>query len=226
MEPSFNFFGAVPPVATTAHKGFTLVEMLVVLAIIIVITAIVITGQSTYNQTLLLTDTSYTVAYSMRQAQSLGLASRGINSISNAGYGVHFGGTTGYIVFADTGPTTKSLPQSVCPVGDPSNPTPDTKPGNCKYDGSPTDVIVQNYTFSRGYTIQNICGQTSSGGTCVPVASLDAVFMRPETRAILVGPSNQSFVCAQVTVTAPTGGATRIVHVSQLGEISVGSPCP
>lgn len=218
MEP----IPAPRPLAKKPVRGFTLVEMLVVLAIIVIVTGVVINGQSSYNRSLILTDTAYTVAYSVRQAQSLGLASRSISSVSNAGYGVRFSGTTGYVIFGDTGGTSV-LSASVCPVGTAG--TPDAKPGNCKYDAG-TDSIVQNYTFSRGFTISNICGKTSVGGTCTTVTALDVVFMRPETRAILIGPTNQSFVCAQMTVAEPTGGATRIVRVSQLGEISVGQTCP
>jgi prepilin-type N-terminal cleavage/methylation domain-containing protein len=203
-------------------KGFTLVEMLVVLAIIVLITAVVITGQTSYNRSLLLTDTAYTVAYSVRQAQSLGLASRGISSVTNAGYGVRFAGPTSYIVFGDTGGD-DDLSLTICPVGTAG--TPDAKPGNCRYDS--TDSIVQTYTLSRGFTIRNICGKTTVGGTCTPVPALDVVFMRPETRAILIGPApNQSFVCAQLDVTSPTGNVIRRVRVSQLGEISVGQNCP
>lgn len=217
-------FPATLVLKTPKARGFTLVEMLVVLAIIVVITAVVITGQTSYNRSLVLTDTAYTVAYSVRQAQSLGLASRGVSSLSNAGYGVRFTGPSGngYLVFGDTGGT-NTLSASVCPVGTAG--TPDAKPGNCKYDAG-TDSIVQTYSLSRGYTIQGLCGKVSAGGTCTPVTSLDVVFMRPETRAIIIGPSNQSFVCAQLNVVAPTGGDIRTVRVSQLGEISVGQSCP
>ena len=96
MEP-FSPFRSIAKRASVP-RGFTLVEMLVVLAIIIMITAIVINGQSTYNRSILLTDTVYTVAYSIRQAQSLGLASRGTtvgaSIVSNAGYGVRFAGSS------------------------------------------------------------------------------------------------------------------------------------
>lgn len=223
MEP-FSPFRSIAKRASVP-RGFTLVEMLVVLAIIIMITAIVINGQSTYNRSILLTDTAYTVAYSIRQAQSLGLASRGTSAggsvISNAGYGVRFAGTTGYTIFADIGGV-DVLSTAVCPIG--VTGTPEAKPGNCKYD-SGTDRIVQSYTFSRGYTIGNICGKSGSTLTC-SLSSLDVVFMRPETRAILIGPSNQSFTCAEVHVRPPTGSEIRVVRVSQLGEISVGQTCP
>lgn len=200
--------------------------MIVVLGIIIVITAIVISGQSAYNRSILLTDTAYTVAYSIRQAQSLGLASQsaatgGGSLVSNAGYGVRFAGGTSYTIFADVGGT-DFLSTSVCPVG--VSGTPDAKPGNCRYDAG-TDQIVQTYTFSRGYTIGNICGKSGSTLTC-SLASMDVVFMRPETRAILIGPSGQSYTCAEIRVQAPTGGDVRVVRVSQLGEISVDQSCP
>ena len=201
--------------------------MLVVLAIIVVITGIVINGQSTYNQTLILTDTAYTVAFSVRQAQALGLASRattvGGSIVSNAGYGVRFAGTNGYTVFADTGGAKVPSLATACPPGTPG--TPEARPGNCKYE-SGTDRVIQSYTFSRGFTIQNICGKSGTAATVCSLASLDIVFMRPETRAIMTGPSNQVFTCAEVHVRAPTGGATRVVRVSQLGEISVGQNCP
>jgi hypothetical protein len=201
--------------------------MVVVLAIIIVITGVVINGQSTYNESLILTDTAYTVAFSVRQAQSLGLASRATNVgstiVSNAGYGVRFAGATGYTVFADTGGPT-SLGTSVCPTGAGGTPE-ESKPGNCKYDPG-TDRIVSTNTFSRQFTIGTLCGKVSGGATCTPVTSIDAVFMRPETRAILTGPAGQVYSCIEVHVKAPTGNATRVVRVSQLGEISVGQSCP
>lgn len=204
---------------TPAPRGFTLVEMVVVLAIIVVITGIVITGQSGYNQSLVLTDTAYTVAFSVREAQSLGLGSRSAGGVTNAGYGVRFTRSDSYTIFADTaGPT--SLDEAWCPRGTGI----EARPGNCRYNPA-VDTVVETYSFDRGFTISRICGKLGDGVTSCTLTGLDVVFMRPETKAILTGTDGRSFTCAEIHVTAPTGNATRVVRISQLGEISVGQTC-
>lgn len=214
-----------------AVRAFTLVELLVTVSIMVVITSIVLTGQSTFNQSLLLTDTAYTVALSVREAQSLGLSSRGVGGVYNVGYGVHFasGAPTGYTIFADTA-TTQTTP-SYCPVlSTPAN-SPETKTGNCLYDSSTENV--QAYTFSRGFKVSDFCGK-DMGGTkhCVSdgyYQALDIIFLRPNTVAVLSGLHGATQVqlsCAEIYVAAPSGSATRSIRVSQLGEVSVSQTCP
>lgn len=217
-------------------RGFTLVEMVVVLAIIIIITSIVITGQSAYNESLLLTDTAYTVAFSIRQAQSLGLSSRNYGAPGtgqNVGYGVNFssGSSDSYTFFADTYNYPLPIPTE-CTVG--ASGTPEEKPGNCRFDAG-DDGIVQTYSFSRGYRISKFCGKAGQVLRCSddngqPLQSLDLVFMRPNTISVLTGTRhpNQhiSFDCAQIHVAAPTGGVERVIRVSKLGEVSMGQLCP
>jgi prepilin-type N-terminal cleavage/methylation domain-containing protein len=221
----------------TRRRGFTLVEMLVVLAIIAVITTIVVTGQSNYNKTLLLTDTSYTVALSARQAQSYGLASRKYGSVQNPGYGLHFNSATksSYLFFADTAKVLQPAPNS-CPPVDASAPVSLQKPGNCRYDA--TDGVVNTYAFSRGFTIQQFCGKQGSGPLAVrqcstdavPLTTLDMVFTRPNTSTtisgLLNGSSLSTFTCAEVTLADATGQATRTIRISQLGEVSLNQSCP
>jgi hypothetical protein len=201
--------------------------MVVVLAIISIITAVVINGQSTYNQTLVLTDTAYTVAYSVRQAQSLGLASRGIPAggtvYSNVGYGVRFTEGASYLLYADAGGS-NVLGETLCSQGGEN--TPEVKRGNCRYDGVTPDTIVERFSFGRGFTISDLCGKYGNGPLDCSITSLDAAFRRPETRAILSGSTYNPYTCVEIHIKAPSGPATRIVRVSQLGEISVGQPCP
>lgn len=210
-------------------RGFTLIEMLVVLFIIAVITAVVISGQSNYNKTLLLTDTAYGVALSARESQSFGLASRKYGNVQNPGYGVHFSSATpgSYLIFADT--NNGLTPPSNCPLGAPG--TPEQKPGDCRYTGS--DGTVENFTFSRGFSISKICGKSGITRYCStdpsPLTSLDVVFTRPNTSATISGLINgnslTSFSCAEVTISDPLKQVTRTVRISSIGEISVNQSC-
>jgi prepilin-type N-terminal cleavage/methylation domain-containing protein len=217
---------------TAPQRGFTLVEMLVVLAIISIITVIAVTGQSTFNKSLILTDTAYRVAFSARQAQSYGLASRKYGvSTSNPGYGLHFASASpgSYIFFADISNSLTPFPSN-CPVGTPG--TPSAKPGNCRFDNS--DGKVSTFTFDRGFTVRSFCGKRSSTLYCSSdvLSNLDVVFTRPNTSTTISGLVNgnslQSFDCAVVTITDQSRTANRTVRISSLGEISVGAnlSCP
>jgi type II secretory pathway pseudopilin PulG len=209
--------------------------MLVVLAIISIITAITVTGQSSFNRTLVLTDTTYDVAFSARQAQSYGLASRKFGALtSNPGYGLHFDRATptSYIFFADTVKTL--LPVATgCPVGTAG--TPSAKPGNCRFDTS--DGKVSTYAFSRGFHVLNFCGKTSGTTYCStdssPLRNLDVVFARPNTFTTISGQlgaasSPTTFTCATVSITDASELGVRVVRFSSLGEVTVGSglACP
>lgn len=212
-------------------RGLTFVELLVVLGIMVVVTTIVMTGQSQFNQSLLLTDTAYTVALSLREAQSLGISSRGVGGVYNFGYGVNFnyGSQNKYTIYADTASTAAT--PSYCPVLTAAVGTPEAKGGNCLYDG--TSEVVQTYTFNRGFKVTEFCGKDTSGTRrCAAnggISSLDVLYLRPNTQAIITGMAAGTAVqmtCAEITLTSPTGtNVSRVIRVNQLGEISVGQTC-
>lgn len=206
--------------------------MLVVLAIIATVTMITLSGQATFNSSVLLTDSAYTVALSLRQMQAFGLSSRSFNGTTNtAGYGAHFVKGTGgsYILFADTAKGAFT-PLATCPVGA-SATAPDAKPGDCVY--QPADGLVQQYSFGRGISVTNFCGKTAGGSTICSsgtLNSLDITFVRSNTTdTIITGQTSGSTVLtsAEIEVSSPDGNAKRYVCVSQIGQISVSnSRCP
>ncbi len=203
-------------------------EMLVVLAIISILSLVVITGQSSFNRTLILANTAYDIGLSLRDAQTYGIASRGTSGgIFNAGYGVEFssGSPTSFILFADTYP----------PVG--ANARPDAHPGNGIYELTQpnNDALVQTYTLNNNIKISDFCGTLNGVSQCLSAGTasrLDIVFARPNTSASITTlngiTATAALATACITVAAPSG-ETRVVVVTSIGEIEfrpVNSTCP
>lgn len=208
-------------------RGFTLVEMLVSLGIIVIITSVVLLGQSSFNKSIVLTDTAYTVAFTLREAQSLGLSSRKFGSTQNAGYGVHFAvaNKKSYSLFADTLGTAQ---QSICP-GHSVLSGPEAKPGNCLYDSIAEQVTA--YTINKGFTIASFCGVDTGGTTRCSGSNLDTMditFLRPSTQASITGTRAGALVelvSASIHLASPDGSQERCVKVTRVGQIAVAS-CP
>jgi prepilin-type N-terminal cleavage/methylation domain-containing protein len=221
-----------------AARGFSLVEMLVVLAIIAIVTTIALVSQSSFNRSLFLTDTAYSVALSIREVQTLGLSSRvfgtGGSAVQNAGYGAYFLKTNpgSYILFADTyRPSAGSVPSN-CLIGPTSPPTPETKPGDCIYTAG-QDGIVETNTFSRGFTVSDMCATTASGRVCSSTDALTALsitFLRSSTETMaeaLISGAWTPVTKEEIYVTSADGLGTRGICVSQVGQVSVATAtCP
>ena len=218
----------------TGARGFTLVEMLVVLAIISVVTVIAVLGQSQFNNSILLSDTTYTVALSIREAQSLGISSRTFSAFNNTGYGVHFtsGQSASYLIFADTNPAAPGSTLGGLCLGHTAPATdPDSKPGDCLYTAS-SDGLVQSFKFSRGFTISNVCGHTDATHTKCLGTDFDTVdisFLRPNTETSVIGTraGNTGLTDACIHIKAPIPApASSNIYVSKAGEIAVLQTCP
>lgn len=206
--------------------------MVVVLAIIVIVTTIALLGQGSFNRSMVLTDIAYTLAFSVREAQSLGLSSRIFTDsssvrTSNAGYGVHFSNATptSYDLFADVNPAETGNIQSVttCP-GHTVGTGPEARPGNCYYDVS--RELVRSYALNGGFRIKSFCG-TDSGGTLRCSGYLDAldiVYLRPNTQSIISGIRSGTLIpltSAVIRVASPDGTRERCVNVSKVGRVSV-----
>jgi prepilin-type N-terminal cleavage/methylation domain-containing protein len=188
-------------------KGFSLIELLVSMSLIIIITSIVLVNQSRFGGNILVGNLAYDVALSIRQAQVFGLSVREFGagtSQFDVGYGVHFDATT---------------PTSYRMFGDLNK--------NKIYDVS--DGTQELFNLNNGYRISLICA-TASGGEEIcsdtgSVTVLDIDFIRPDPDAhIRVDASTGTvYQQARIVVISP-GGTTREVVVESTGQISISQP--
>lgn len=223
----------VVPALRGAARGFTLIEMMVVLTIIIVITGVVLSSQSSFNKTLILANTAYDLALTIRSAETYGIASQVSEGITNAGYGLDFQAASDdtFTFFADSYPS-PSASAPCHPSPDPS--APDAKPGNCAYDEG-SDAIVSVYTLGNGVTFSDFCAYAAGGWECKnsnggSLSTLDIVFVRPNAEPFMTANGNYSastpVTQSCLALTSPQGGA-RYVSVSASGAINANAEsCP
>ena len=220
------------------RRGFTLVELVVVTGIITVIMGVVFSSQSTFNKSLILANTAYDIALSLRNAQTYGLGSRAtaVGNVKNAGYGLHFQSSPAgsFTFFADTYPAPSTF--SVChPTSDAS--APNALPGDCAYNQGQNEQVM-SYALGNGITIDNFCAFTNTGGLCQKASgsyggglvSLDIVFARPNPDPFMSVNGSYSpgspVTSACLKLVSPQGGA-KFISVASSGGITADAPsCP
>ena len=194
------------------YSGFTLVEMLVTIAIFIFMTALLVAKYGSFNDGTILTSMAYDVALTLRDAQSYGLNVQGYQSSSGLGiqsfnypYGIHFNATspnnTKMTLFADSYSYFVAsqglnepfgVPDGICTEGGFGSNMVQT----CQKSASAAlgDLIMNVYTLTNGGFISALCvtnNPASSGDPCTSSSShispnyLDITFKRPDPNAII-----------------------------------------
>ncbi|MDO8481498.1 MAG: prepilin-type N-terminal cleavage/methylation domain-containing protein [bacterium] len=191
-------------------KGFSLIELLVVTAILVVVTSLTLANNSRFGGVVLLQNLAYDIALSIRQAQVYGISVRNVGAGNfNALYGMHFdvNDQTHYELFADT-----SFPPSGIY----------TSEGN---------IYPSPYAIGRGYKIAYLCAPAGiDSSSCTQVPQLDIVFQRPEPDARITAGDGTVQTCiqnpiqcqqnARIVVKSPRGDIMSIL-VEATGQISV-----
>ncbi|MBP9771850.1 MAG: type II secretion system protein [Candidatus Pacebacteria bacterium] len=136
--------------------GFTLIEMVVTVAIFAIISTIVIVRNASFDNEVLLNNLAYDIALSVRQAQQFGVNVRVSEGQFDASYGIRFEDESDtYMMFTDL---------------DEDN----------AYDAP--GELIETFTLGRGATIQTICDIEAEDCS---LSTMDIVFRRPEPDAII-----------------------------------------
>jgi prepilin-type N-terminal cleavage/methylation domain-containing protein len=178
---------------STTHRGFTLVEMIVVVGIIALISAVVLTRTNQFDNAVLLKGVAYDVALSIRTAQNYGINVRGQQGNFDNPYGIYFDmetGTTTYTFFLDQN-------------------------GDSVY--TPGEAL-DTYTLGRGFTVGRICSFSGTTPSCdTPLSNVSILFKRPNPDAIINGGTLSG---VGIELLSPRAGSW-FVTVQSTGQISV-----
>ncbi len=206
-------------------KGFTLIELVITIAIFAAMTTYLLAKYGKFNQSLLLTNLAYDVALTIRTAQSFGLNVKSISTSAAAPsfdfpYGAHFDITgsnnKSFVFFSD------------------QDSMPDGKFGNGVYDPPVDDEPltgekINSYSIKRGSIISELLVCVGEGGAgeilCAAPDTLDISFKRPDPDARIfangvntIGGSKLNY--AEITLLA-TDGSTKKIIIRTTGQIAI-----
>ena len=225
--------GAGLPCATRATRAFTIVELIVSIAIFAMMTALVVVKYGSFNNSVLLTNAAYDIAGVIRTAQTYGLSVKNDSSNQYSKiYGVNF--NIGY----DSG--------NVCNVEDPTSFVMYTNEISSDSSSSETEYTcadsntLSTYILKNGARISDII--VYIGEYDFSMSNVSITFKRPDPDAIFLSlvsliectnnPQVQTYFCntgnlsiptqARLVITSADGSDHRYINIYKNGQISVG----
>lgn len=231
MLAHFKTKDSVQSLVSTRLKqgGFSLVELLMTLAIMVTVLSVVLSSQSNYTSTAILNNAADEIALLLRQAQVYGVGVKEFTPGStefDLSYGVSFnttdtGSDDAYIFFADR--TTETVPHNQrYTYGDDNWDCPPESDSECIYKTIlPSGIVVSDICFTRTNNNQT-CIQNPGGARGV-----DITFTRPNTDATMrffsssgTNMTINNLQSAIITLRSPEE-VTRDIIVYTNGQISI-----
>jgi prepilin-type N-terminal cleavage/methylation domain-containing protein len=196
-------------------KGFTVIELLVTLAIVVLVTGIVMIRYSSFNSSVLLTSQAYITGFDVRETQSLAISVRGNSNQFREEYGMYFdiNTPTSYLLFQDN--------------NDNGNQSP------VRYQSG--EEIGAPYKVDPRFKIMNLCVSNSSGRTCrtqdastsgtestnSSLTTIALAFRRPDFDAELYSPAVSNLTSVEIHFGNDNITNVKKVIVYSSGQISV-----
>lgn len=207
LRSKFSFLSTID-YRLSAKKAFSLIELMVVLAIVTLITSIVLINHSVFNGGVVLESLAYEIALITRQAQFFSINVLGSNSggttTFDTGYGMYF--TTNsvnswnkqFILFADLN-------------------------DDGMYDVQDEEELIEVYNITRGNIIKDIC---INGNSICGREQAHITFKRPDPDAIIKTdlPADCGDGCSFVDIYVGSSNPKikdKVIRISITGQISI-----
>jgi len=186
-------------------QGFTMVELVVTMTIVVLVTGIVMINYSSFNSSVLLTSQAYLTAFDIREAQSLAVSVRGQSSEYREEYGMYFDMATPnqYVLFQDDDGNGKHNP--------------------VRYNIG--EEIGAPYLLDARFEILNICVATSLSRTCYAddnaMHDIAISFKRPDFDASFYAEGISGIESVEVVIGNTSSPFTKTVTVYSTGQITI-----
>lgn len=180
--------------------GFTVVELMVTLGIVVLVTGIIMIRYSSFNSSVLLSSQAYLTAFDIREAQSLAVSVRGNQSEFREEYGLYFNmvNPREYLLFQD----------------DDSNGDQDP----VRYHAD--EELGAAYRIDSRFEILDICASNGGSQTC-SLSNIAISFKRPDFDASFYSSDMGGIDSIELVIGSEDSSITRSVVVYASGQISV-----
>lgn len=185
---------------TNTLSGFTIVELLVTLSIVVLVTGIIMIRYASFNSSVLLASQAYITAFDIREAQSLAVSVRGSQSEYREEYGLYFtmADPTQYILFQDN----------------------DTNGDHSPVRYHSGEALGSPYRVDSRFRILDICATNGGSQTC-SLSDLAISFKRPDFDASFYSTAAANIQSVELIVGSTDSAITRSIMVYASGQISV-----
>jgi len=212
-----------------SQQGFTLIEMLVVIAIFAVVSTVLLFHYSDFSTNVGVANLAEEIGLSIRKAQTYATSVRSIDGTDSVmsdmfpAYGISFSvnatssklydpTASGFVLFADAVPSGQTTNDDIYENN-----------GTC---GNPAvgSECVENFGITGGNVITSLCTGTDSGDNC-DNKTVNVVFRRPDPDAVIcvpdgLGGCGPAVSDLKVTVQS-VKGITHVITVWNTGQISI-----
>ena len=214
--------------AKIKNRAFTLIELIVTIAIFALMTALIMARYGSFDQGTLLTSLAYDIALTVRTAQTYGVSVKTTQLSANdfsSGYGVEFdlSSPQQFVLYSDASAGERFSNFVDVNAGD------IVSTYNIKRGARITAICVANSTQKRCTTDQSAQGYSWYSGYVIDatLSKIDIEFVRPnpdpliyrvESATQLDGP----YTDVKIIVQSADDGGQRVIDINQTGQISVG----